>query len=147
MQGNCNQIFFIILFVCVMNDTYLAYFRSTGSGFHDMGRFSKLPYLGMKLGHWPKFQKLHIYYFVLSLPQGVELSLILLYGQRFPRYGMIFNIAIFGHETWPLYKVQEVAHILSFYTRGLKLSLFSLYGQRLPTYGWIFNIAIFGYET
>ena len=21
----------------------------------------KLPYLGMKLGHWPKFQKLHIY--------------------------------------------------------------------------------------
>ena len=26
------------------------YFRSTGSGFRDMGRLSKLPYLGMKLG-------------------------------------------------------------------------------------------------
>ncbi len=26
----------------------------------DKGRFSKLPHLGMKLGHWPKFQNLHI---------------------------------------------------------------------------------------
>ncbi len=25
------------------------------------GSFSKLPYLGMKLGHWPKFQKLRIH--------------------------------------------------------------------------------------
>ncbi len=31
---------------------------STGSGFRETGRFSKLPYLGMKLGKWPKFQKL-----------------------------------------------------------------------------------------
>ncbi len=31
------------------------------------------------------------------LPQGAEIELILLYGQRFPRYGSIFNIAIFGH--------------------------------------------------
>ncbi len=39
-----------------------AYFRSTGSSFRDSGAFSKLPYLGMKLCNWPKFQKLHIYY-------------------------------------------------------------------------------------
>ena len=39
-----------------------AYFHSTGSGFRDMGRFWKLPCLGMKLGHWPKFQMLHIYF-------------------------------------------------------------------------------------
>ncbi len=38
-----------------------AYFHWTGSGFRDMGQFSKLPYLGMKLGHWPKCQKLLIY--------------------------------------------------------------------------------------
>ncbi len=36
------------------------YFRSMGSGFRDMGQFSKLPYLGMELGHWQKFQKFHI---------------------------------------------------------------------------------------
>ncbi len=31
-----------------------------GSAFRDMGRFWKSPYLGMKPGHCPKFQKLHI---------------------------------------------------------------------------------------
>ena len=41
----------------------------------------------------------------------------MLYGQRFLRYGAIFKIAIFGHETWPLIKVPEVAHIPSFYPR------------------------------
>ncbi len=48
-----------------------AYFGSTGSVFRDtwdMGHFSKLPYLGMKLGKWPKFQKLHIY--SVSTPGG-----------------------------------------------------------------------------
>ncbi len=38
-----------------------AYFCSIGSVFRDTGRFSKLPYLGIKLGHWPKFQNFHIY--------------------------------------------------------------------------------------
>ncbi len=70
----------------------------------------------------------------------------------FPRYGPIFKIAIFGHETWPLAKVPEVAQthvppVLSFYPRGAKLSLFSLYGQRFPRYGPIFKFAIFGHET
>ncbi len=213
----------------------LAYFHSTGSGFQNKSRFSKLPYLGMKLDHWPKYQKLHIYslatlggrnwaYFrstssgfrdtgrfsklaifghetwplatvahthqcTLFLPQGVEIELIFalwaavselravfqnwpylgmkfgdwqklhmhtnvlssypkgsklslfsLFGQQFPRYGPIFKIAIFGHETWPLAKVPEVAHILSFLPMGSKLNLFSLYGQRFPRYGPIFKI-------
>ena len=52
----------------------LSLFRSMGSSFRDMGRFSQLSYLGMKLGHWPKFQKLHIYLF---LPQRVKIELIL----------------------------------------------------------------------
>ncbi len=56
----------------------------------------------------------------------------MLYEQRFPRYGQIFKIAIFGHETWPLAKVPEVAHIPSYYAMGSKFSLFSLYGQRFP---------------
>ena len=43
-------------------------FRATGSGFQDTGQFSKLPYLGMKLGKCPKFQKLHIY--SLPIPRG-----------------------------------------------------------------------------
>ena len=38
-----------------------AYFCSMGSGFWDMGWFSKLPYMGMKLSRWAKLQKLHIY--------------------------------------------------------------------------------------
>ena len=32
-----------------------AYFHSMGSGFRDTGPFSKLPYLGMKLGKWSNF--------------------------------------------------------------------------------------------
>ena len=31
----------------------LSLFSLYGHGFRDMGRFSKLPYLGMKLCHWP----------------------------------------------------------------------------------------------
>ncbi len=50
-----------------------AYFRSMGSGSRDTGRFSKLPYLDMELGHWAKFQKLHIY--CLST-QGIDIELI-----------------------------------------------------------------------
>ncbi len=98
----------------------------------------------MKLGKWPKFQKLHIYSFY---PSGSKLSLFLLYRQRFPRYRPIFKIAIFGHETWQVAKVPEVAHMFCFYPRGSKLSLFLLYGQRFPRYRPIFKIAIFGHET
>ena len=151
-----------------------ACFCSMGNGFWDMGWFSKLPYSGMKLSHWPKFQKLHIY--SLSTPRGgwgggegwSKLGLFLLYRQRFQRYGWIFKLAIFGHETWPLAKVPEIAHILPFYSRGAKLSfiqsiirfalhhstivlmaqiwrsLFSLYRQRFLRYGLIFQLAVFG---
>ncbi len=83
-----------------------AYFCSTHSAFQDMGPLSKLPYLGMKLGHWPKFQRLHIYSLYL---RGSKLSLFLLYGQWFPRYGHTFKICIFGHETWQVARVTEVA--------------------------------------
>ena len=45
-----------------------AYFALWGSGFRDTGRYSKLPYLGMKLCCSLKIQKLHIY--SLSTPGG-----------------------------------------------------------------------------
>ncbi len=79
--------------------------------------FRKLPYLGMNLGKWPKFQNLQIPSFYC---RGSKLSLFLLYGQHFSRYRPIFKIAIFGHETWQVAKVPEVAHILSFYLKGSK---------------------------
>ncbi len=86
----------------------LAHSRSTGSRFRDTGQFSYLgmnsksctytlflppgglklslfllygprfprygPYLGMKLGHWPKFEKLHIY--SLSTPSGCRQKIL-----------------------------------------------------------------------
>ncbi len=59
---------------------------------------------------------------------GSKLSLFLLYGPSFPKYGPIFKIAIFGHETWPLAKVPEVAHILPFYPRRCTYTLFLPHG-------------------
>ena len=52
-------------------------------------------------------------------PVGSKLSLFLLYGQRFPTYGLIFKIAIFGDETWQLAKV----HINSLSTPRVKIEL------------------------
>ena len=111
----------------------------------NTGRFSKLPYLGMKLCHWPKCQKLHIY--PLSTPGRSKLSLFYLYGQRFPRYGPIFKITILRYESWQGAKVPEVAQIASFYPNGLKLRLFLLYAKQFLRYGLIFKIAIFEHET
>ena len=51
--------------------------KDFGSVSQDMGWVSKLPYLGMKLGHWRKFQKLHMY--SLSTQRGFKLSLCFLY--------------------------------------------------------------------
>ncbi len=39
-------------------------------------------------------------------------------GQLFQRYGTIFKIAIFGHETSQVAKVPEVEHIPSLNPRG-----------------------------
>ena len=76
----------------------------------------------MKLGHWPKLQKLHIYIVLSFYPRGLRLRLFSLYGQLFPRYCPIFKIDIFRHETWPLAKGTEVAHML-FLAQGVKIEL------------------------
>ncbi len=100
------------------------------------------------------FQNFHIWAWIPEVahilsfyPEGLKLSLVLLYGQRFPRYGQIFKLAVFGHKTWQVAKVPDVAHTLSFYSRESKLSSLLLYGQRFPGYGPTFIIAIFGHET
>ncbi len=59
----------------------------------------------------------------LSTPGGSKLNLYLLYGQGFPRYGTIFKIAIFGHETCNLKKVPEVAYGPFFLPQGVEIGL------------------------
>ncbi len=72
-----------------------AHFCSTGSGFWDVGQFSKLPYLGMKLTRLltkdPEVAHILTFY-----PWGLKLSLqaVVL------RYRLIFKIAIFGRKTY-----------------------------------------------
>ena len=64
--------------------------------------------------------------YILSFyPTGSKLSLCLLYTcyrQWFLRYGVIFKIAIFGHETWSLTKDPEVTHTY-FLPQGGKIEL------------------------
>ncbi len=98
-------------------------------------------YLGMKLGHWPKFQKLQIY--PLSTTRGRNWAYIRSTGSGFQDTGLFSKLPYLGMKLghWP--KFQNL-HIPSFYPIGLKLSLFSFYGQRFPRYGTIFKIGILG---
>ena len=54
-------------------------------------------------------------------PRGLKLSLFLLYGQRFPRCGKVFKIAIFRHETWQVAIVPDFAHIYPLSTPGVEI--------------------------
>ena len=81
------------------------------------------PYMGydtLTFGHetWPLAKVPEVAHLLSFHPMGSKLSLFLLYGQRFLRYGPIFKLATFELESWPLAKVPEVAHILSVYPRG-----------------------------
>ncbi len=55
--GKCPKFQKLHIYICTLSTPRgrnWAYFCSTGSGFRDTGQFSKWPYLGMKLGKWPK---------------------------------------------------------------------------------------------
>ncbi len=68
-------------------------FALHGRCFRDMGWFSKFPCWVMKLGNWQKLQKLHMHSFIQYFyPRSSKLSLFLLYGQSFVRYGLIFKL-------------------------------------------------------
>ena len=121
-------------------------FRSTGSGFQDTGRLSKLSYLGMKLCH--RLTKDPEVAHILLNPRGSKLSLFSLYGQLFSRYGLSFKIAIFGHDTWPFSKVPEVAHTLFFYPQGVEIGLIltllaavsEVWADFQNCYIWVWNL-------
>ncbi len=57
-----------------------------------VGRILKIPNLGMKFGHWPKFQGLHIYY--LKYP---EFQISLRFALRLAISKIIFHFPI-GHS-------------------------------------------------
>ncbi len=99
-----------------------AYFCSTGSTFRDTGRFSKLPYLGMKLSKWSKFQKLHIY--LLSTPRGQNWACFSPTGSGFQDMGQFSKLPYLGmklgHQpssrscTYSLFLLQGVEIELNF---------------------------------
>ncbi len=78
-------------------------------------RFSKLPYLRMKLGHWPKCQKLHIY--PLSPPRGGNRPYFSSMGSGFRDTGRFSKLPYLGMKLgkWP--KFQKL-HIYPLSTPG-----------------------------
>ncbi len=86
----------------ILRTSKLSNFRSMGSIFWDNDRFSKLPYLAVKRGHWPKFQKWHIY--ALSNPGARNWAYSHSTGSGFPRYSPVFKIFTFGHEFQKFHK-------------------------------------------
>ena len=107
------------------------YFWSMGSSFRHTGRVSKLPYLGMKLGHWPSRSSTCAPF----LPQGVEIKLIFTLRAAVSE---IFKTVIFGYETWPLAKVPEVAHVVPILPPSPKFHFTLLYRPFLRY--WQFSI-------
>ena len=128
----------------------LSYFYSTGNCFRDTGRVSEL-LTGFQNWHiWAwnlaMGQSARYCTYTLFLPKGSKLRLFSLYGQRFSRYGMIFKIAIFGHETWQLARVPEVAHILSLYPRGQNWAYFRSTGSGFRDMGWFSRLPFWAWN-
>ncbi len=110
-----------------------------------MGRFSELPYLGMKLSNSPKFQKLHIY--SLSITEGRNWAYFPSLGSGFWDTGQVLKLSYLGMKLGYCPKCQKL-HIYPLSTpRGSKLCLFFLYSQRFPRNRQVFKIVIFGHET
>ena len=95
-------------------DLNWAYFHSTPSGSRDKGQFSKLQYLGMKLGHWPKFQKLHIY--CLYTPVGLKLGTLIAYFSRYGRFSMKLG-------NWPKFQKLHIQYTVSLPRGWVKIEL------------------------
>ena len=84
-------------------------------------------------------------------PRESKLSLFLLYGQRFSRYGPIFRMAIFGHETWQVAKLPEVCTYALFLPQEVEIDpMFALRAAVSEIIGdnfqnchiWAWNLAI-----
>ncbi len=72
--------------------------------------------------------------YILFLPNGVEIELILALRAWLLRYWPIFKISIFGRETWPLAKVPQIAHIRPKLPTSAKFHSILLYGWPFPRY-------------
>ncbi len=98
-----------------------------GSGFQDTGRFSHLPKFGMKLGHWPKFQKLHIH--SLSTPGSRNWLYFRPTGSGFQDTGQLPHLGMkLGH--WPMF---QKLHLYTFPNKVFPVSQISLlFALRAP---------------
>ncbi len=85
----------------------------------------------MKLGNWPKFQKLHIH--SLSIPGGWNWAYFALRA-AVSKIRPIFKIAIFGQETWQVAKVPEKVPEL--------VSDFAIHKNKITTLVEIFSRSI-----
>ena len=83
--------------------------------FQDTGPCSKLLYLGMKRGHWQKFQKFHTYtQYSLSTPQGRNWPYFCSTDSGFPYTGPILKIAILfasGHVSWDMGQFSKLPYL------------------------------------
>ena len=115
-----------------------------GSGFRDTGRFSRLPYLGMKLGHQKKVQKLHI--FSLSTPGGRNLAYFRSTGSDFRDTGRFSKLPYLGTKLG-CWKVPEVLHIHFFSTPGCQTEeVFSSIDSGFRDMDRFLRFAIFGQQ-
>ena len=73
--------------------------------------------MGMKLGKWLKFHKLHSFY------QTGEIELIFTLRAAVSEIQANFQNCHIGHETWPLANVPEVAYVSNFNPRGVEIEL------------------------
>ena len=92
--------------------------------------YQNCPILGMKLGMWPKFQKLHMY--PLSNPGGWSWAYFGSTGSGFRDIGRFSNLRYLGMKLGKWLKFQKL-HMYALSTPGgSTLRLFLLYGQWFP---------------
>ncbi len=116
-----------------------AYFCSMGSGSrHTQIRFPnmKLPYLGIKLSKWPKFQKLHTY--SLSTPGGRNWAYFRSTGSGFRDTDRFSKLPYLGMKlgNWPKFqklhiynlKYSESQILLRFAVRSLVFQIIEVFG-------------------
>ena len=91
------------------------------SGFRDTDRFSKLPYLGIKLGHWPMCQMLHIW--SLSTSGGRNWAYFHSTGSGFRDTGRFSKLPYLGMKLakWP--KFQKLHIYTPFVPQRVKIEL------------------------
>ncbi len=116
-----------------------AYFCYTSSGFWDMDRFWKLPYLGMKPGTCNKCQKLHMD--PLSTP-GSKLVLFRSTGRSFRDTGRFWKFPYLGMKPGIWKKCQT--HGPFFYPKGSKFRLFCSTGSGFRDTGRCWKLLYLG---